>query len=159
MKSYEEIVEILEAFALTNSYRAAGELAGCSHHTVEHWVTMRDPRARMKGLAVVCRLEFDPEGFVFTTKADGSLPLHPDTVTGNFRRVCERAGLTGVRLHDLRHLHATQLLAAGVPVRTVSGRLGHAKSATTLNVYAHFLDTWRRFMLRTHLRHGLTLSA
>ena len=42
LKSYEEIMEILEAFALTNSYRAAGELAGCSHHTVEHWVTMRD---------------------------------------------------------------------------------------------------------------------
>ena len=35
-------MEILEAFALTNSYRAAGELAGCSHHTVEHWVMMRD---------------------------------------------------------------------------------------------------------------------
>ena len=35
-------MEILEAFALTNSYRAAGLLAGCSHHTVEHWVTMRD---------------------------------------------------------------------------------------------------------------------
>ena len=47
---------------------------------------------------------------------------------------------TGVRLHDLRHLHATQLLAAGVPVRTVSGRLGHANAATTLNVYAHFLE-------------------
>ena len=42
MKSYEEIMEILEAFALTNSYRAAGELAGCSHHTVEYWVTVRD---------------------------------------------------------------------------------------------------------------------
>ncbi len=36
-------MEILEAFALTNSYRAAAVLAGCSHHTVEHWVTMRDP--------------------------------------------------------------------------------------------------------------------
>ena len=35
-------MEILEAFALTNSYRAAGELAGCSHHTVEFWVSMRD---------------------------------------------------------------------------------------------------------------------
>ena len=48
--------------------------------------------------------------------------------------------INGVRLHDLRHLHATQLLAAGVPVRTVSGRLGHANAATTLNVYAHFLE-------------------
>ena len=42
MKSYEEVMEILEAFALTNSYRAAGELAGCSHHTVEHYVGLRD---------------------------------------------------------------------------------------------------------------------
>lgn len=42
LKSYEEIMEVLEAFALTNSYRAAGELAGCSHQTVEHWVAMRD---------------------------------------------------------------------------------------------------------------------
>ncbi len=58
---------------------------------------------------------------------------------GNFRRVCDRVGLTGTRLHDLRHLHATQLLA-GVPVRTVSGRLGHANAATTLNVYAPFLE-------------------
>ena len=71
---------------------------------------------------------------------DGSRPLHPDTITGGFQRLCQRAGLDGVRLHDLRHLHATQLLAAGVPVRTVSGRLGHANAATTLNVYAHFLE-------------------
>ena len=72
--------------------------------------------------------------------ADGSQPLHPDTITKVFGRLCRRAGLDGVRLHDLRHLHATQLLAAGVPVRTVSGRLGHANAATTLNVYAHFLE-------------------
>jgi len=97
-------------------------------------------RVRMEELAAVCRLEFDPDGFLFTSEPDGSQPLHPDTVTGNFRRICDRVGLTGVRLHDLRHLHATQLLAAGVPVRTVSGRLGHANAATTLNVYAHFLE-------------------
>ena len=66
--------------------------------------------------------------------------MHPDTVAGGFRRICDRIGLGGVRLHDLRHLHATQLLAAGVPVRTVSGRLGHADAATTLNVYAHFRE-------------------
>jgi integrase len=91
-------------------------------------------------LARACRIEFNPDGYVFTSTADRSAPLHPDTVTGGFRRLCDRVGLSGVRLHDLRHLHATQLLAAGVPVRTVSGRLGHANAATTLNVYAHFLD-------------------
>ena len=41
-----------------------------------------------------------------------------------------------VRLHDLRHYHATSLLTAGVDVRTVAGRLGHANPSTTLSVYA-----------------------
>jgi integrase len=49
-------------------------------------------------------------------------------------------GFKGVRLHDLRHLVATRMLAAGVPLPTVSGRLGHANSSTTLNVYSHFLQ-------------------
>lgn len=42
IKSYEEVMEILEAFDFTRSFRAAGELAGCSHHTVEHYVALRD---------------------------------------------------------------------------------------------------------------------
>lgn len=42
MKSREEVMEILEAFDLTGSYRAAAALAGCSHHTVEDWVARRD---------------------------------------------------------------------------------------------------------------------
>jgi hypothetical protein len=42
LKSYEEIMEILEAFDLTGSLRAAARLAGCSHHTVEHYVALRD---------------------------------------------------------------------------------------------------------------------
>ena len=42
MKSYEEIMEILEAFDLTGSFRDAAELAGCSHHTVERYVTRRN---------------------------------------------------------------------------------------------------------------------
>ena len=42
MKSREEIMEILEAFDLTGSYRDAAELAGCSHHTVAAWVAKRE---------------------------------------------------------------------------------------------------------------------
>lgn len=97
-------------------------------------------RERLEHRASVCELEFNEDGYVFTRTADGSDPLHPDTITKTFARVCKQAEFKGVRLHDLRHLHATQLLAAGVPVRTVSGRLGHANAATTLNVYAHFLE-------------------
>jgi transposase len=57
LKSYEEIMEILEAFALTNSYRAAGELAGCSHHTVEHYVTLRDNGLLPDGATPVVRVK------------------------------------------------------------------------------------------------------
>ncbi|MDZ7679047.1 MAG: IS21 family transposase [Acidimicrobiales bacterium] len=42
MKSYEEVMEILEAFDLTRSFRDAAELVGCSHHTVAEWVAKRD---------------------------------------------------------------------------------------------------------------------
>lgn len=42
MKSDEEIMEILEAYDLTGSFRDAGELAGCDHHTVAHWVRARE---------------------------------------------------------------------------------------------------------------------
>ncbi len=41
------------------------------------------------------------------------------------------------RLHDLRHLHATELLRAGEPLHVVSNRLGHADPAITATVYAH----------------------
>src|SRR5688500_1209454 len=42
LKSAEEIMQILEAYDLTGSYRDAGELAGCSHHTVAHYVEARE---------------------------------------------------------------------------------------------------------------------
>lgn len=44
-----------------------------------------------------------------------------------------------MRLHDLRHAHASHLLAAGVNVKVVSERLGHASVAFTLDVYGHVL--------------------
>lgn len=47
--------------------------------------------------------------------------------------------LPHARLHDLRHLHATTLLLAGVPVHIVAARLGHADPAVTLRVYSHVL--------------------
>ena len=44
------------------------------------------------------------------------------------------------RLHDLRHVHATTLLLAGVPVHVVAARLGHADPSITLRVYAHVIS-------------------
>ena len=71
---------------------------------------------------------------VFSPDPDGGRPWVPNEVTKQFIRIRRSIGLDSVRLHDLRHFTATRLLSEGVPVRTVSGRLGHANAATTLGV-------------------------
>jgi integrase len=90
--------------------------------------------------AVLAGVVRPPDAYVFSNAIDGAAPLNPHAVSRHFSRLCQRVGLEGVRLHDLRHYVATRLIAAGVPVRTVSGRLGHASAATTLSVYAHFVE-------------------
>jgi integrase len=79
------------------------------------------------------------DAFVFAGEVAGTTPWYPDSASRRFRKACDDAGLTRVRLHDLRHYVATRLLSAGVDVRTVAGRLGHRNAATTLNVYSHFV--------------------
>ena len=64
-------------------------------------------------------------------------PWRPDVCTNRFGRLRTGLGLGGVRLHDLRHFVATVLGGAGVPIATISGRLGHRDNATTLNLYTH----------------------
>jgi integrase len=96
---------------------------------------------RAGALARLAEAGFDwcSASFVFTPTVDGSTSWFPDSASRRFRRLCEAAKISGVRLHDLRHYVATRLLSDGVDVRTVAGRLGHRNAATTLNVYAHFL--------------------
>ena len=76
---------------------------------------------------------------MFSHDADAGRPWRPDSTSRAFRHLCHEVGLDHVRLHDLRHFVATRLLASGVDVRTVSGRLGHSLASTTLNVYAAFV--------------------
>lgn len=98
-------------------------------------------RNRCRERARTCGTSLSKEAFLFSSQPDGSLPWRPDRVTLAFIRLCRELDISDIRLHDLRHFAATQLLAAGVPVRTVAGRLGHANAATTLNVYAHVLES------------------
>ena len=67
-------------------------------------------------------------------------PIRPDSATHALEEVAERVGLKGVRLHDLRHAAANALLRAKVHPRVVSGALGHATTAFTMDVYSHLLD-------------------
>ena len=103
-----------------------------------------------------------PDPFVLSRRSDGSIPVHPDTLSHGFRRLCEameqssldrlresfqtakRSDLSPTeqwpyRFHDLRHFSVTTLIAAGVDVRTVADRHGHANATMTLNRYAHAL--------------------
>ncbi len=66
-------------------------------------------------------------------------PIHPHTFSQAFERLIEKAGLRKIRLHDLRHTHATLALKAGVPVKVISERLGHESPAFTLKQYAHVI--------------------
>jgi len=65
------------------------------------------------------------------------LPPHQNTVGHRWRTTLTRAGVDGVRLHDLRHFFASGLIASGCDVVAVQRALGHAKSTTTLTTYAH----------------------
>ena len=84
---------------------------------------------------------------------------NPEHVTRQFGRDIERcrkalgtAAPRGVRLHDLRHKHATLLLIAREPVHVVSQRLGHASPVITMSVYAHVLPGSQRDAAGTFAR-------
>jgi integrase len=76
-------------------------------------------------------------GYVFT-REDG-LPLHPERITVLFGRLVASAGVSRLRLHDLRHTSASLLLAAGVHPKIVSERLGHSNVSITLDLYSHVI--------------------
>ncbi|WP_025616843.1 tyrosine-type recombinase/integrase [Salinispora cortesiana] len=77
---------------------------------------------------------------VFSLSPDGSTWLKPDTVTQRYARMCARLGWD-MNIHQLRHYSATELIAAGVDVRTVAGRLGHGGGgSTTLRVYSAWVS-------------------
>lgn len=77
---------------------------------------------------------------MFSSSPDGSTPLKPKSVSQRYDRLVERLGIE-TTFHKLRHYSATELIAAGVDIRTVAGRLGHAGGGTTtLKVYAAWVS-------------------
>ena len=79
------------------------------------------------------------EGRPFVGKAGKR--LHPTTIRNWFDELLDNAGVKHYSVHSLRHTNITLLMIAGVPVVTVSNRVGHSKSMTTLNVYADYLGS------------------
>jgi integrase len=84
---------------------------------------------RQSGATLVCCRE------------DGE-PKQPGSVTGEFARLTRKIkDLPRIRFHDLRHSHATQLLADGVHPKIAQERLGHSTITTTMDLYSHVTDT------------------
>jgi integrase len=107
---------------------------------------LREHRRRQAGERAIAELA-DDNDLVFTWP-DGR-PLHPDLITHWFQRHARRVvweqdertkvGLPAIRLHDVRHSYATAALAAGIPAKIVSERLGHANVQITLDTYSHVI--------------------
>lgn len=67
--------------------------------------------------------------------------IYPGTINMWMKKVCKYAGLEERTVHSLRHTNITMQIAAGVPIVTVAGRAGHARTSTTTDIYSHFLKT------------------
>jgi integrase len=80
----------------------------------------------------------EPERWLFTVNDE---PMYDNAVTWRWRATRAAAGLTHVRLHDLRHFYASGLIASGCDVVTVQRALGHSTATTTLNTYSHLWPT------------------
>ena len=77
------------------------------------------------------------DAFVYTR--ENGEPIQPRTLTHNWQILVAKGELPRVRFHDLRHAHATHMLASGVHPKVASERLGHSKVGITLDLYSHVL--------------------
>jgi integrase len=125
----QKIGDKLEELSLksSSSYRTIAMF----DYTIE---ALRKHRAAQEG--VISNLKY------VCSNADGS-PYNPDTLGSNYRRLmkvynlCDRLGLKYIRFHDLRHSHASFLIANKVSDKIISERLGHSDVRITLNTYSH----------------------
>ena len=67
-------------------------------------------------------------------------PLDPGVLSHAFAKIARRAGLQGVRFHDLRHTFASLMLLRGAKPKVISEALGHASVAFTMDVYSHIME-------------------
>lgn len=100
-------------------------------------LVLRQHRAEQEAQLALLGKSLTDDDFVFA-HPDGS-PLDPSTVSHAFNKVIRKAGLPHIRLHDLRHTHASLLLQAGVHPKVVQERLGHSSIRVTLDTYSHVI--------------------
>jgi integrase len=114
--------------------RNKGRRIALDHVTVTR---LKLHRAAMESRAITACATYGDDAYLFSPDPAGTLPWHPDSMTHEFVRLRDECGLPELQLKNLRHGHATHLMASGVDLRTVAGRLGH-DPRMTMGVYAQF---------------------
>ena len=97
---------------------------------------LREHRIKTLELRLVCGAGALPADAPVFATIEGKWPS-PDAITDQWRYAVKRLDLPKIRLHGLRHAHASALIAAGLDIITISRRLGHSKASITLDVYGH----------------------
>lgn len=98
--------------------------------------------ARHRAEAEARESNHDDQALIFATPTGA--PIHPALFSYYFQRRVRLSGVRRIRLHDLRHTHATHALQLGVHPKIVSERLGHSTITITLDTYSHVLPSMQR---------------
>ena len=97
------------------------------------------PQHRLRQAEELLRLGIRQNDATFVYAREDGEPMQPRSLTHAWQQIIARTSLPRLRLHDLRHAHATHLLSSGVHVKVASERLGHSKVGITLDLYSHVL--------------------
>ncbi len=98
---------------------------------------LRDRRAQWRDEKLALGEGYQDLDLVFA-RADGR-PHDPDVISQQFETATRRAGVKRIRLHDVRHTHATLGLAAGIHPKVMQERLGHSSIVVTMDRYSHVI--------------------
>ena len=124
----QQLVELAGTFEITSNLKTPW-----SSRTVSIPSSVRDR-------IVEHHRRFPPVGGRAFSTINGKILRRSNFLRNVLRPAARRVGVEQARTHDLRHHHASVLLAAGEPIMNVSKRLGHRDSAVTLSVYSHVLE-------------------
>jgi integrase len=94
---------------------------------------------RMKQAQELLRLGIRLNDNCFVCAGEDGQPIQPQSLTHAWHRFLVKTNLPRLRFHDLRHSHATHMLASGVHPKIASERLGHATVSLTLDTYSHVI--------------------
>ncbi len=112
--------------------------------------TIRRLRAQQKRNSVFkqfAKEKWKEHDLVFPSEV--GTPMEPTNLIRRFKDMLKAAELPNIRIHDLRHTHATLLLLRGVHPKVVSERLGHADITITLKIYSHVIPTMQEVVAGT----------